>query len=123
MWSFHSLQKSDRERIAPVAHYKRATVSDSFTSLFRKKWKYDLLKKTSESLFRSQKTKNKSNARISSPVNELLYCRIFLPEILLYKNALMSWKRYCTKHIHNVFLGKEYIFLKKDNYLKRNIVS
>ena len=49
---FRSLKQSDRERITPVALYKRATFSDSlfFTSesLFRSQKTSDLLKKTDE---------------------------------------------------------------------------
>ena len=53
--SYHSLQKSDCERIAPIALYKRATVSVSLKSLMTKERQERLLFFTSESLFCSQK--------------------------------------------------------------------
>ena len=34
--SSHSLQKSDHEQIAPVAFYKRATMTESIPSIFKK---------------------------------------------------------------------------------------
>ena len=48
-----TLFKERLERVAPVAHYKRATVIDALTLLFKKEQKWELLKKKSESHFHS----------------------------------------------------------------------
>ena len=51
-------KKSDHERIADVALYKRATMRDSLRSLMTKEQWSDLLFFMSESIFSSQKTSN-----------------------------------------------------------------
>ena len=56
-----ALFKERLERVAPVAHYKRAAVIDALTLLFKKEQKWDLLKKKSESHFRSFAQKNSSD--------------------------------------------------------------
>ena len=75
MWSFHSLQKSDRERIAPVAHYKRATMRDSLTLLFKKERKVRFAEKTHAnrtfalSLTKNERFARKTDERIRNPAN------------------------------------------------------
>ena len=54
--SHHSLQKSDHEQIAPIAFYKRATMSDLLPFSLQKSFWRDSIFFKCESLFRSQKT-------------------------------------------------------------------
>ena len=71
--SYHSLQKSDRERIAPYTLYKRATVSDLLLLLMAKEQSERFARfheQIAFLLFRSQKTSNslrKTDKRIPNP--------------------------------------------------------
>ena len=111
----HSLQKNDREQIAPVALYKRMTVSESLPSLFTEEWPWvilsfpiansyfvlafgksnrsDLLFFKIESLFRSFAHKKKRFARKSKE-------RIPTPEFWLICVFIVRWVAtsytYCT---------------------------
>ena len=113
--SRHSLQKNDREQIAPVALYKRMTVSESLPSLFTEEWPWvilsfpiansyfvlafgksnrsDLLFFKIESLFRSFAHKKKRFARKSKE-------RIPTPEFWLICVFIVRWVAtsytYCT---------------------------
>ena len=64
---------SEHERIAPVAHYKRATMSDLLTLLFKKERKVRFAQKTQAnrtfalSITKNERFARKTDERIPSP--------------------------------------------------------
>ena len=70
--SCRSLQKSDREPIAPVALYKRATMSGLLPLLFTKEWR-ERFSRITIFLFCSQKTSN-SLEKPESKFSTLVMC-------------------------------------------------